>query len=122
MRQKYNLLSEGILTAEITETVTVRTVCVSVCVCACVCVCVNAHAVVQSLVLSSSPKAAISFLPLLSLFVSLRLSSKGQIPLRYPASEAARELLRELVCDLLASCQGAEQRNGICPITRYAGR
>ena len=103
MRQKYNLLSEGILTAEITETVTVRTVCVSVCVCVCVCVrvcvCVNAHAVVQSLVLSSSPKAAISFLPLLSLFVSLRLSSKGQIPLRYPASEAAREL----VCGLLGS-------------------
>jgi len=31
-------------------------------------------------------------------------SSKGQIPLRYPASEPAREpLVRELVCDLLAS-------------------
>jgi len=30
-------------------------------------------------------------------------NSKGQIPLRYPASESARELIRELVCDLLAS-------------------
>jgi len=29
--------------------------------------------------------------------------SEGQIPLRYPASEPARELVGELVCDLLAS-------------------
>jgi len=28
---------------------------------------------------------------------------KGQIPLRYTASEPARELVRELVCDLLAT-------------------
>jgi len=33
----------------------------------------------------------------------LRLVSKGQIPLRYPASEPAGEVVRELVCDLLAS-------------------
>jgi len=30
-------------------------------------------------------------------------TAKGQIPLRYAASEPARELVRELVCDLLAS-------------------
>jgi len=33
-----------------------------------------------------------------------RLTSKSQIPLRYPASEPACELLRELVCDQLANC------------------
>jgi len=33
--------------------------------------------------------------------VHFQLFCKGQIPLRYPASE--RELVRELVCDLLGS-------------------
>jgi len=32
------------------------------------------------------------------------LKCKGQIPLRYPASEPAGELVRELVCDLRATC------------------
>jgi len=43
-----------------------------------------------------------------------RISGKSQIPLHYPASEPASEL----VADLLASCQ----HNGIWPITYYLAR
>ena len=35
-------------------------------------------------------------------------TAKGQIPLRYAASEPARELVRELVCDLLSSWTAME--------------
>jgi len=50
------------------------------------------------------------------------LSGKFQIPLRYPASKPSRKLLCELVCDLLASCKRAGQRNGIWPVMRYPAR
>ena len=47
---------------------------------------------------------------------------KSLIPLRYPASEPARELVSELVCDLLASWIVCDRQNSITLSSSLAAR